>query len=200
MDTKQRLARRLRSLRIERGLTQSEVAHALGLHRPTISEIEAGRRSVRSEELYEISRLLSVSVSDLLAPVETDEEGSSVGVDETIRQMGRLIVDLFHPQSVILFGSHARGTAGPDSDVDLLVVMDVKDSRRRTGAKIGAALHGFSIPKDIIVTTPDAYRVRREIPGTIERSASLDGRVLHATAPTQRDELAGPVSARTRGA
>lgn len=181
MDTKERLSRRLRWLRIERGLTQSEVAHALGLHRPTISEIEAGRRSVASEELYELSRILSVSVSDLLSPTEADGEGSPVAVDETIRRMGRLIVDLFHPQRIILFGSHARGTAGPDSDVDLLVVMDVTDSRRWTGAKIGAALHGFSISKDIIVTTPEAYRVRQEIPGTIERSASLEGRVLHAS-------------------
>ena len=31
------------------------------------------------------------------------------------------IVRRFHPDRVILFGSHARGTAGPDSDVDLLV-------------------------------------------------------------------------------
>jgi uncharacterized protein len=181
MDTKQHLARRLRSLRTERGLTQSEVARALGLHRPAVSEIEAGRRSVTSEELYELSRLLSVPVSDLLPSVDIEGEGCPAGVDEMIRQMGRLIVDLFHPQRVILFGSHARGTAGADSDVDLLVVMDVSDSRRRMGAKIGAALHGFSIPKDIIVTTPDAYRVRREIPGTIERFASLEGRVLHAS-------------------
>jgi uncharacterized protein len=186
MDTKEHLARRLRMLRLESGLTQSEVAYALGLHRPTISEIEAGRRSVASEELYELSRLFSVSVSDLLLPPhadreQADREGSPARVEETIRQMGRVIVDLFHPQKLILFGSHARGTAGPDSDVDLLVVMEVEDSRRRTGAKIGAALHEFSIPKDIVVTTPNAYRVRREIPGTIERSATLEGRVLHAS-------------------
>ncbi len=37
--------------------------------------------------------------------------------------MVRRIVHRFRPERIILFGSHARGDAGPDSDVDLLVVM-----------------------------------------------------------------------------
>ena len=47
-----------------------------------------------------------------------------------IRRMVRRIVDQFDPEQVILFGSHARGKAGPDRDGDLLVVMDVKGSKR----------------------------------------------------------------------
>jgi len=42
-----------------------------------------------------------------------------------IHRMVNRIVKKFHPQQIILFGSHARGEAGPDSDVDLLVVMPV---------------------------------------------------------------------------
>lgn len=34
------------------------------------------------------------------------------------------IVTNFHPDKILLFGSHARDDAGPDSDVDLLVVVD----------------------------------------------------------------------------
>ncbi len=179
MDTKQELARNLRAARIDRGLTQAEVGRALGLHRPTISEIEAGRRSVTSEELCELARLLSVPVSDLLPSDSHPLEKPATRIDDAILEMGRVIADLFHPQRIILFGSHARGTAGPHSDVDLLVVMDVGDSKRRTGAKVGAALHGFAIPKDVVVTTPEAFLARREVPGTIERSAALEGRVLH---------------------
>ena len=40
---------------------------------------------------------------------------------DAIQEMVRRIVRQFHPERVILFGSHARGDAGPDSDVDLLV-------------------------------------------------------------------------------
>jgi len=47
-------------------------------------------------------------------------------LQERIDEMVRRIVSQFHPDKIILFGSHARGEAGPDSDVDLLVVMTVE--------------------------------------------------------------------------
>lgn len=180
MDTKRRLARRVREARLERGLTQAEVGRALGLHRPAISEIEAGRRSVTGEELVELSELLAVPVSELLAPADDRRDEPGANVDETILEMARVIARRFDPERVLLFGSHARGTAGPDSDVDLLVVMEVDGTRRRTGARIGAALHDFRVPKDIVVTTPGAFHSRRDVPGTIEHQAALEGMVLHA--------------------
>ncbi|MBI5866525.1 MAG: nucleotidyltransferase domain-containing protein [Planctomycetes bacterium] len=44
------------------------------------------------------------------------------GIYERIDRFARQITQQFHPERVILFGSHARGTAEPDSDVDLLVI------------------------------------------------------------------------------
>ena len=44
--------------------------------------------------------------------------------DAVIRQVVRRIAEQFHPQRIILFGSYASGTPRPESDVDLLVVMD----------------------------------------------------------------------------
>jgi len=52
-------------------------------------------------------------------------------VRNRIQEMVDRIVREFGPDRIILFGSHARGEGGPDSDVDLLVVMPVKGSRRR---------------------------------------------------------------------
>ena len=101
-------------------------------------------------------------------------------IQKTIDRMVQRIVKRFHPDRVILFGSHARGTAGPDSDVDLLVVMPVKGSRREKVVEIGVALHGFGVSKDIVVTTPEDFAWRKEIPGTIERPAALEGKVLYA--------------------
>lgn len=43
--------------------------------------------------------------------------------DSKIEEMVDRIAERFNPEKIILFGSHARGTAGPDSDADLLVVM-----------------------------------------------------------------------------
>ena len=97
-----------------------------------------------------------------------------------IRQMVRRIVSRFHPESIILFGSHARGDAGPDSDVDLLIVMPYLGSKREKQLEIRLALRSIRIPKDIVVTTPEEFLWRKEVPGTIERPAALEGKVLYA--------------------
>lgn len=99
---------------------------------------------------------------------------------EKIGAMVQRIVERFDPEKIILFGSHARGTAGPDSDVDFLVVMSVCGSKRDVQIKIRRALHEFRIPKDVVVTTPEDFAWRKEIPGTIERPAAREGKVLYA--------------------
>jgi predicted nucleotidyltransferase len=97
-----------------------------------------------------------------------------------IRQMVRRIVSQFQPDKIILFGSHARGEGGPNSDIDLLVVMSLTGSKREKQVEIRLALQTIRIPKDIVVTTPEEFRWRQEIPGTIERPAAREGRVLYA--------------------
>ncbi len=97
-----------------------------------------------------------------------------------INRMVKRIVQKFHPEQVILFGSHARGEAGPDSDVDLLVVMPVEGSVREKSLEIHLALREFVVPLDIIVTKPEDFAWRREIIGTIEWPAAQEGKVLYA--------------------
>jgi predicted nucleotidyltransferase len=101
-------------------------------------------------------------------------------VRATIDRMVKRIVANFQPQQVILFGSQARGDAGPDSDVDLLVVMDFEGTAFEKGLEIREALHDILIPKDIIVTRPEDFAWRKEIVGTIEWPASREGKVLYA--------------------
>jgi predicted nucleotidyltransferase len=103
-------------------------------------------------------------------------------VQKTIERMVERIVREFQPDRIILFGSHARGEAGPDSDVDLLVIMPVSRTKRNTCIEIGVSLHEFRIPKDIVVTTAEDFEWRKEIPGTIERPAAMEGKVLYARA------------------
>jgi predicted nucleotidyltransferase len=88
------------------------------------------------------------------------------------------IVEGFDPQRIILLGSQARGDAGPDSDIDLLVVMET-DSRRRAAVRIRMALDDIVIPKDIVVVTPIEFERRKDIVGTLEYPAVREGRVLY---------------------
>ena len=97
-----------------------------------------------------------------------------------IREMVDRIIERFHPERIILFGSHAKGNAGADSDVDLLVVMPVKGSKREKAVEIGVALHDFPVPKDVLVVTPEEFQRRKEIVGTVERPADREGKVLYA--------------------
>ena len=94
--------------------------------------------------------------------------------------MVRRIVSRFHPERIILFGSHARGEASPDSDVDLLIVMPFLGSKLEKQLEIRLALRGIHVPKDIVVATPEEFRWRQEIPGTIEQPAAREGKVLYA--------------------
>jgi transcriptional regulator with XRE-family HTH domain len=66
------IATRLREARTLAGLSQGQVAKMLEMHRPTISEIEAGNRRVSAEELAQFAEIYDVTVSWLLA--ETTEQ------------------------------------------------------------------------------------------------------------------------------
>jgi uncharacterized protein len=98
---------------------------------------------------------------------------------EIIGEMVRRIVERFHPEKIILFGSYARGTAGPDSDVDLLVVMPVSGSRRQLAVEIQTSITGMGLPKDVIVVTPEEVERDRNLVGTIIHPALREGKVLH---------------------
>jgi predicted nucleotidyltransferase len=89
------------------------------------------------------------------------------------------IVKRFRPEQVILFGSQARGDAGRDSDVDLLVVMDFEGSAFEKGLEVQHALHGFIVPVDVIVTRPGDFAWRKDVVGTIEWPATREGKVLY---------------------
>lgn len=62
-DQRQLIAQRLRIARENAGLTQGQVAKRLGMQRPTISEIEAGRRRVAAEELTTLATLYHVDTA-----------------------------------------------------------------------------------------------------------------------------------------
>lgn len=103
-------------------------------------------------------------------------------VQKKIEEMVRRIVEKFHPEKIILFGSYARGQAGPDSDVDLLVVMPVSGSKREAAIQIDLALAGMGLPKDIIVATPEEVERLRDIIGTLIYPAIREGKVMYERA------------------
>ena len=82
------IASRLKLAREMAGLTQGQVASQLGWHRPTVSEIEAGRRRVPAEELKTLSELYGVNVPWLMG--EAEEDGVSDRAKLAARQLNKL--------------------------------------------------------------------------------------------------------------
>jgi predicted nucleotidyltransferase len=79
----------------------------------------------------------------------------------TIREMGQRLGREFHPERVVLFGSHAWGEPGPDSDIDLLVMMEIEGPRVPQAAKMRLALD-HSLPIDLLLQTPREVAERIE--------------------------------------
>lgn len=92
--------------------------------------------------------------------------------------MVRQIVECFHPQKVILFGSYAYGQPTKDSDVDLLVVMETNENPLHTAARISASIpHPF--PLDILVMQPSDLQASFERHGVFATELMTKGVVLY---------------------
>lgn len=93
----------------------------------------------------------------------------------------RRIVEAAHPLRIILFGSAARGDVGPDSDVDVLVVMPEGTHRLKTMQFLHTQLFGIPLAVDILVATPGDLQKHRNNIGLIYKTIIEEGRELYAT-------------------
>ncbi len=91
------------------------------------------------------------------------------------------LVAAAHPTRIILFGSRARGDADDRSDVDLLVIKPHVADRYEELVALDRALTGILMPVDILLVSEAEFEERAEQPGTVERAARKEGRVLYAT-------------------
>ena len=99
--------------------------------------------------------------------------------DEHISTMKDRIVRDFHPEQIILFGSHARGEAHPHSDIDLLVVFSECADKRKAAIEIRRVLKDMPTPKDIIVSTPEELELKQNWSGSVLRYAQQEGVILY---------------------
>lgn len=104
----------------------------------------------------------------------------SVAIDPRIPILVQRLVDAVHPRQVILFGSRARGSSDPASDIDLLVVLDVCTKRHEVAARLLNLTGGIGLPVDVVVRTTAEFAERQGLPGSIESAAAREGIPLHA--------------------
>lgn len=97
---------------------------------------------------------------------------------EQIQSVVNQIVELFQPERVILFGSHAYGEPTSESDVDLLVIMPFTGSVIEQMCRIRRLIQK-PFPIDVIVKTPEEVAWRYEGYDPLVRYAVDHGKVLH---------------------
>ena len=106
---------------------------------------------------------------------------SDLSLEETLNEIVKRILLVVHPKKIILFGSAVRGKMGPNSDLDLLVIVPSTEHQRKTSQKIYRNLIGVGFAADIIVVTEKNVERYKNNIGMIIKPALEQGRVLYAS-------------------
>lgn len=109
------------------------------------------------------------------------ERAVTAPTQDILKEVVRRVVETAHPLQIILFGSAARGTMDPHSDLDLLVVMPEGAHRRKTTLEIYRALRGIGLPKDVVVVTERDVREHRHNPSLVLKPALEEGKELYVS-------------------
>ena len=95
-----------------------------------------------------------------------------------IRKFAHQIAKQFQPNKIILFGSYARGKPRPESDVDLLVVMNTKLKESQQSLEIRRSLN-ILFGLDLIVRTPKRLSQRLRMGDSFLEDVLKEGKVLY---------------------
>lgn len=103
--------------------------------------------------------------------------------EKEIQNLTKTIVRKVRPEKILLFGSQARQTAKPGSDVDILVVerkpFGPGRSRRHEMARLWKVLSGFPFPLDILVYSQKEFEYWSDSLNHVVGRAAREGRVLY---------------------
>ena len=108
---------------------------------------------------------VSVNFPEIRESVLQDPRYPVHRIADQLRPYLQVIIDQFHPERVILFGSYAYGVPAADSDVDLLIVKDIEKSPVSEATRIRRALRPLrhrvsNLPLDIMVRDPEDLSAR----------------------------------------
>jgi predicted nucleotidyltransferase len=91
------------------------------------------------------------------------------------------LVDAFRPDRIYVFGSQARGTARPDSDIDVLVIVsDAEEPTYRLAAQAYAAIAPLPLPLEILFMTRAEFDARAPAVASLPATILREGRLLYA--------------------
>ena len=99
--------------------------------------------------------------------------------ESLLRQITGRIVDAFDPEKVVLFGSRAAGTPRADSDLDLLVIMETRDSPIQRAVAVKRVCRPRFVAMDVLVKTPEEMAAQLRQGNLFLRQVLEEGQVLY---------------------
>lgn len=120
-------------------------------------------------------------VLDLEERIRRDVPHLALSEVAVLAELVERLVAAYEPERIYLFGSKARGDAGPDSDYDLLVVVSDTAPPERKESRLGyRALRGTGIATDVLVLTRTQFDRRLHVVASLPATVAREGRLLHA--------------------
>ena len=113
----------------------------------------------------------------------TEVQSDILDEDPTLREIVRCLADAYHPLRIYLFGSKARGDAGPDSDYDLLLVVadDAPAQRQRSRLAYETLWRrGARGAVDALVCSRSYFDARRHLKASLPGTVLREGKLLYA--------------------
>jgi predicted nucleotidyltransferase len=108
-------------------------------------------------------------------------EGEPTDKDPILAEIVRRLIEALHPERIYLFGSRARGDAGPDSDYDLMVVVPyLTEPAYRLAQQAHSVLWGLRTAADILVWSREAFDNRLHLKASLPATILREGTLLHA--------------------
>jgi len=101
--------------------------------------------------------------------------------DPILAEMVKRLVEALKPERIFLFGSRARGDAGPDSDYDLLIVVKEASMPHYKLARLAfRSLCGVGAAKDVVVLTSREFDSKAEVEVSLPATVLREGNLLYA--------------------
>jgi predicted nucleotidyltransferase len=97
-------------------------------------------------------------------------------LDEIVRR----VVEVAQPEKIILFGSAAHGRMGPESDIDVMVVMPDGTHCLSTAQDLYKHMGGVGSPVDILVATPEKLEKHKNNIGLVYHTVLAEGKEIYA--------------------
>jgi len=97
-----------------------------------------------------------------------------------IKEIADQIVEEIHPKKIYLFGSHAKGTAGPQSDLDLMIIADMHGPKNKRSLAVRRIFPNRNFSLDVFVYHEDEFNEEKYIANTLGSIVTREGKLIYA--------------------